>query len=983
MYLWVRRGECSYSLYEHQFTKIRYFIIARKYVVILNPAKNVNPRYWKMISVPAEKVDRKTHIIIRKAKTHNLKGVTLALPRGRFIVITGLSGSGKSSLAFDTLYAEGQRRYVESLSAYARQFMGKMDKPEVELIEGISPAIAIEQKVTTGNARSTVGTSTEIYDYLKLLFARIGRTYSPKSGNEVKRDTVTDVVNFIRKNEEGTKFMVMAPLSLKKGRTWEEEFDILRQQGFARIKINGEIMRLEEAQAKKSAKVEVVLDRLVVRPGDEENEARMADSVETAFFEGNGYCDIEVLDGEKQGLHSFSNRFERDGITFEVPSEHFFSFNNPVGACKTCEGFGSVIGIDPDAVIPNKGLSVFEDAVAPWRGEKLGKWKDALVYHADEFDFPIHRPYNKLSQEQKDLLWTGNKHFKGLNKFFKYLESKSYKIQYRVMLSRYRGKTTCPDCKGSRLRKDATYVKIDGRSIIEILEMPVSKSVEVMHNLNLSENDLQISKRLLTEITYRLQYLCDVGLGYLTLDRLSNTLSGGEAQRIKLATCLGSSLVGSMYILDEPSIGLHPHDTRRLIGVLRSLQKLGNTVIVVEHEEEIMKAADQIVDMGPEAGRLGGELVFQGNHDDLLEATNSLTADYLTGRRQIELPKRRRKWKNSITIKGARENNLKDIDVQFPLECFVAISGVSGSGKSTLVNSILYPALQKQLGQYGNKAGEFDELVGDLNIVKAIEFVDQNPIGKSSRSNPVTYVKAFDEIRQLFASQKLSKLRNYKPGHFSFNVKGGRCDTCEGEGVVKIEMQFMADIYLTCESCKGKRYKQETLEIEYRGKNIAQILDMTVSEAIEFFSEDEKSNAAKKIVDKLIPLEKVGLGYIQLGQSSNTLSGGEAQRTKLAAFLAKGDQEPHTMFIFDEPTTGLHFHDVEKLLKSFEELVNRGNSILVIEHNTDILKSSDWIIDMGPEGGEKGGEVIFAGKPEDIIQSQDSLTAKYLAPKLA
>jgi excinuclease ABC subunit A len=936
-----------------------------------------------MSILTAKRVDSKTHIIIKKARTHNLKGVTIALPRGKFIVITGLSGSGKSSLAFDTLYAEGQRRYVESLSSYARQFMGKMDKPEVESIDGISPAIAIEQKVTTRNARSTVGTSTEIYDYLKLLFARIGKTISPISGEEVKRETVSDVMDFFHSLEEGTKCMVMAPILPKKGRTWEQEFDILKQQGFARVKIDNIVVRLEEAEAKENSKVLIVLDRVVFKPDDEENDARVADSIETAFFEGQGECELEILDGGKKGSHSFTNRFERDGMNFEIPSEHFFSFNNPVGACKVCEGFGSVIGIDPDAVVPNRSLSVFEDAIVPWRGEKLSEWKHQLIYNADKFDFPVHRPFNKLTDKEIELLWTGNKHFGGLNEFFKYLESKSYKIQYRVMLSRYRGKTTCPDCKGSRLRKDATYVKISDLSLVDILAMPVGKSVVALRELELSENDQHIAKRILTEVTNRLQYLCDVGLGYLTLNRLSNTLSGGESQRIKLATSLGSSLVGSMYILDEPSIGLHPHDTNRLIEVLRSLQRLGNTVIVVEHDEEIMKAADQIVDMGPEAGTHGGELVFQGNHEELLMAQNSLTADYLTGRKEIALPKKTRKWKNSVSVKGARQNNLKDIDVQFPLECLVAVSGVSGSGKSTLVNSVLYPALQKHLGEYGQKMGDFDDLEGDLKMIKAIEFIDQNPIGKSSRSNPVTYIKAFDDIRQLYASQKLAKLRNYKPGVFSFNVKGGRCETCEGEGVVKIEMQFMADIYLTCESCNGTRFKDETLEIKYRDKNIAEILSMTVSESIEFFQEDTKSAVAKKIVSKLIPLEKVGLGYVQLGQSSNTLSGGEAQRTKLAAFLAKGDSEPHTLFIFDEPTTGLHFHDVAKLLDSFNELIHRGNSVFVIEHNTDVLKSADWIIDMGPEGGEAGGQVVFAGRPEDLANQKDSLTAEYLSPKFS
>ncbi len=937
-----------------------------------------------MPKTAAKSVDQKTHIIIKKARTHNLKGVTVALPRGKFIVITGLSGSGKSSLAFDTLYAEGQRRYVESLSSYARQFLDKMDKPEVESIVGISPAIAIEQKVTTRNARSTVGTSTEIYDYLKLLFARAGHTISPISGNEVKRHTTTDVVNFIANLEEGTKCMILSPLVVKGDRTMAQQLDILMKQGYARVSINGELKRLDEIDSEKTGKkdeINIVIDRIVNKKDDEENASRIGDSVETAFFEGDGVCLIQVVDGNNAGLHPFSNRFELDGIQFEVPNEYFFSFNNPVGACKTCEGFGNVIGIDPDAVIPNKKLSVYDDAVVAWRGEKMEVWKNELIRSADKFDFPIHRPYHQLTEAQKELLWTGNKYFKGLNAFFKYIESKSYKIQYRVMLSRYRGKTTCPDCRGSRLRKDATYVKVDGYSIVDILKMPVKRSLPALRELNLSENDRNISKRLLTEIDNRLQYLNDVGLGYLSLDRMSNTLSGGESQRIKLATSLGSSLVGSMYILDEPSIGLHPHDTTRLVSVLKSLQHLGNTVIVVEHDEEIMKAADDIIDMGPGAGTLGGEVVFQGNHEELISAKNSLTADYLTGKIEIEIPKKRKKWKNAITIKGAREHNLKDIDATIPLESFVAVSGMSGSGKSTLIKDIFYPAMQKQLGQYGNKMGEFDELEGDLRVVKAVEFVDQNPIGKSSRSNPVTYVKAFDEIRALYASQKLAKMRNYKPGHFSFNVKGGRCETCEGEGVVKIEMQFMADIQLTCESCKGKRYKEETLEIKYRGKNISEILKMTVQESIDFFKEDVKTKAAEKIVSKLEPLLKVGLGYVQLGQSSSTLSGGEAQRTKLAAFLAKGDNEPHTLFIFDEPTTGLHFHDVAKLLESFRELLNRGHSVVVIEHNLDIIKSADWVLDLGPEGGENGGNLVFAGTPEGLIECPDSVTGKYLKEK--
>lgn len=923
-------------------------------------------------------------ITINNARTHNLKGVTVAIPRNKFVVITGLSGSGKSSLAFDTLYAEGQRRYVESLSAYARQFLDKMDKPDVESITGISPAIAIEQKVTTRNARSTVGTSTEIYDYLKLLFARIGRTISPVSGEEVRRDTITDVVNFISGLEAETRCIILAPGIRREGRRIDEQLEIFAQQGYSRIYLNGEMERLTDidfSRVKKTDNVEIVIDRVVNKPGEEENISRIADSVETAFYEGNGLCRIEVMEGQKKGVHDFSNRFERDGIQFEVPSVHFFSFNNPIGACKTCEGYGNVIGIDPNAVIPNKKKSIYEDAIVAWRGQKMEEWKHALIRHADKFGFPIHKPYYQLTDAQKELLWTGNRYFKGLNAFFKYVESKSYKIQYRVMLSRYRGKTLCPDCKGSRLRKDANYVKVDGLSIVELLDMPVSRSLDRIQHLEISEHERNIARRLLKEIENRLAYLYNVGLGYLTLSRLSNTLSGGEAQRIKLATSLGSSLVGSMYILDEPSIGLHPHDTHRLIRVLRALQKLGNTVLVVEHDEEIMREADQIIDMGPEAGVKGGALVFQGDLDALIDAGNSLTADYLTGKKNIPIPKRRRNWKNSILIKGAREHNLNDLNVEIPLDCLVAVTGMSGSGKSTLITDILYPALQKEIGEYGVNLGEFDELQGELRHIQSVEFVDQNPIGKSSRSNPVTYVKAFDEIRQLFASQKLAKMRNYKPGHFSFNVKGGRCETCEGEGVVTIGMQFMADIQLTCESCHGRRYKSETLEVKYRDKNIADILEMTIDEAMEFFAEDKKSAVAGKILSKIEPLQKVGLGYVQLGQSSSTLSGGESQRTKLAAFLSRGNNEPRTLFIFDEPTTGLHFHDVAKLLMSFEELLNRGHSIIVIEHNPDVIKTADWVIDLGPEGGDRGGNVVFAGTPEGLIECRESLTGEYLKAK--
>ncbi len=932
-----------------------------------------------MPNVKAKKPTEKTHIIIQNARTHNLKGISVSLPRGAFIVITGLSGSGKSSLAFDTLYAEGQRRYVESLSSYARQFLDKMDKPEVDAILGISPAIAIEQKVTSRTSRSTVGTSTEIYDYLKLLYARIGRTFSPVSGEEVKRETTSDVLDYIKTLADGEKLMIAAPLVQRSDRTTEQQLELLIQQGYARLWVDGKVVRIADTEVKDIDKADekfIVVDRLTHRLGDEENDSRLADSVETAYFEGQGECRIISASDEKNS-RSFSNKFEKDGMTFEIPTEHFFTFNNPVGACKTCEGFGSVIGIDPDAVIPNKQLSVYEDAVVAWRGEKMSEWKNQFIAHAGNA-FPIHRPIKDLSESEIDLLWTGKGRMKGLNAFFKYLESKSYKIQYRVMLSRYRGKTICPDCKGSRIRKDAHYVKIDGHSLIDIVRMPVSQSGPIFRDLQLSEFEASVAKRLLIEIQNRLGYLCDVGLGYLTLDRMSNTLSGGESQRIRLATSLGSSLVGSMYVLDEPSIGLHPHDTQKLIGVLKSLQKIGNTVIVVEHDEEIMRAADEIIDIGPMAGSLGGEVVFQGGHSELLTAQNSLTADYLTGRKSIHIPAKKRTWKDSIVIKGARTNNLKNIDVEFPLNCLVTVSGVSGSGKSTLVTQVVKPALEKKLDIFGTKLGDFDSIEGEFGMVKALEFVDQNPIGKSSRSNPVTYVKAFDEIRSLFANEKLAQVRGYKPSHFSFNVKGGRCETCEGEGVVKIGMQFMADIHLKCEACNGKRYKKETLEVKYGSKDISEVLEMTVDEAIEFFASDTKSRLAKKVWKKLLPLQKVGLGYVQLGQSSSTLSGGEAQRTKLAAFLAKGEQEPHTLFIFDEPTTGLHFDDVGRLLDSFTELLNRGHSIWVIEHNQDVIRASDWVIDLGPEGGKAGGNLVFAGTPEDIVNSKESLTGKYL-----
>lgn len=930
---------------------------------------------------------------------HNLKNVDLAIPRNKFVVITGLSGSGKSSLAFDTLYAEGQRRYVESLSAYARQFLGRIEKPAVEYIKGISPAVAIEQKVNTKNPRSTVGTSTEIYDYLKLLFARIGKTYSPVSGMIVKRHTVSDVVDHVLSLPADSKVMLLAPVSVKKGKKLAESLRLILQQGFSRILYQGEILRLNEINVSSLSEKEevcIVIDRVVVQYNDEELAGRISDSVQTAFYEGEGNCFVQLILEEQPkaetkkktpkksaeeipGRAIFSNRFEADGIVFEEPNTHFFSFNNPVGACKTCEGFGSIIGIDPDLVIPNRQLSVFEDAVACWKGEKMNEWKEKLVMSAYKFDFPIHKPIAQLTKAQYELLWNGNKYFEGLHDFFRFLESQTYKIQYRVMLSRYRGKTTCPDCRGTRLRKDANYVRIADHSISDIVLMQIKDALEFFKKIKLNEFETQVAQRLLKEIVTRLGFLCDVGLGYLTLNRLSSSLSGGESQRINLATSLGSSLVGSMYILDEPSIGLHPKDTERLIRVLKSLRDIGNTVIVVEHDEEIMKASDMMVDMGPMAGSLGGNVVFAGTHDDLLKA-ESLTAKYLTGREEIPVPAKRRKWKSYIEVVGAGENNLKQLSVKFPMDVMTVVTGVSGSGKSTLVRKILYPAFQKQLGGYGEQTGKFESLKGDYSHIKAIEFVDQNPIGKSTRSNPVTYVKAYDEIRALYADQQLSKMRGFKPSHFSFNVEGGRCDVCEGEGEVIVEMQFMADVHLLCESCKGKRFKDETLEVEFRGKNIYDILTMTVDDAINFFGED--MTTGKKIVNKLKPLQDTGLGYVQLGQSSSTLSGGEAQRIKLASFLGMGNSQPPTLFIFDEPTTGLHFHDIRKLLDAFKALNDQGHSLVIIEHNPEVIKCADWIIDLGPEGGDGGGEVVFEGTPEQIIKSKKSVTGKYIAEKL-
>lgn len=928
----------------------------------------------------AEKDPRK-YIIIKGARVHNLKNIDVDIPKNKLVVITGMSGSGKSSLAFDTLYAEGQRRYVESLSSYARQFMGRMNKPDVDYIKGIAPAIAIEQKVITSNPRSTVGTSTEVYDYLKLLFSRIGKTYSPVSGIEVKKDTVTDVVDFISKLPEESSVTVLCPLYPHNNRSLKEELAVLLQKGFTRVQIDGSLSKIEEVLEDKSivsqkledeTRVKIVIDRISVS-NDEETLSRVADSVQTAFFEGKGDCVLE----ENGNTHFFCDRFELDGIRFEEPNPNFFSFNNPFGACKLCEGYGKIIGIDEDLVIPDKSKSIYDGAIAPWRGEKMKEWLDKLVKSALKFDFPIHRSYNQLSPEQKKLLWTGNKYFGGLNEFFKELETQTYKIQYRVMLSRYRGKTICPECMGSRLRKDASYVKIAGKSITDIVLMPLDKALQLFETIELDSTQQKISKRLLLEINNRLQFLNDVGLGYLTLNRLSNTLSGGESQRINLATSLGSSLVGSIYVLDEPSIGLHPRDTHRLIRVLRSLRDVGNTVIVVEHEEEIMNAADYIIDIGPEAGTHGGNLVFTGTFNEILKDKNSLTGRYLSGDASIEIPSPRRKWNDFIEVKGARENNLQDIDVKFPLNILTVVTGVSGSGKTSLVKRILQPAVQKAIGNYsGEQTGSYDSIEGDYNKIEQVEIVDQNPIGRSSRSNPVTYVKAWDEIRNLYASQGLAKSGGLKPAAFSFNVEGGRCDVCQGEGEVKIEMQFMADIFLPCEACNGKRFKQHVLDITYREKNVSEVLEMTIDEALEFFETEPK------IITKLQPLVDVGLGYVHLGQSSNTLSGGEAQRIKLASFLIKGNNSSKTLFIFDEPTTGLHFHDIKKLLKSFNALIEQGNTIIVIEHNMDVIKSADWVIDIGPEGGDKGGTVVFEGTPENLVKDSNSYTGSFLSQRI-
>jgi len=933
-----------------------------------------------------ESVDLNESIVIKGARVNNLKNISLAIPRNKFVVITGLSGSGKSSLAFDTLYADGQRRYVESLSAYARQFLGRMAKPEVDSITGISPAIAIEQRVNTLNPRSTVGTSTEIYEYIKLLYARLGKTYSPETGRLVKRDTVSDVVDFILSSEPGANVTIFSPLNhLADHGDLKARCKVLLQQGFIRVMIDGEITRIEEALEKENCTYKellLVVDRLALTHEDEDLSNRLADSVQTAFFESHGDCTVEVS-GTVTERHTFSNRFEADGITFEEPSENFFSFNNPYGACKHCEGFGSVIGIDEDLVVPNKSLSVYEDAIACWRGEKMSEWKNELVMHAYHFDFPIHRPYYELTAGERALLWNGNRYFKGINRFFDFVESQNYKVQYRVMMSRYRGKTVCPECQGTRLRKDASFVKIGGKSITELVLTPITDLQEFFRNLTLSDYEERVGKRLLNEIRNRLEALTDVGLGYLTLNRLSSSLSGGESQRINLSTALGSSLVGSMYILDEPSIGLHPRDTQRLINVLLRLRDLGNTVIVVEHDEEIIRAADHVIDIGPLAGQHGGEVIFQGKVSELTGCEGSLTGEYLSKKRSISLPDHRRGWKEFIRIVGARENNLKRINVDIPLHIFTVVTGVSGSGKTSLIKQILFPALKKILGGWADKTGKFDCLEGDYNRIGGVELVDQNPIGRSSRSNPATYIKAFDEIRQLFADQKLSVVRGYKPGFFSFNIAGGRCEICEGDGVQKIEMQFMADIYLTCDACHGKRFKDEVLDVKYRDKTIVDILEMTVDEAIGFFSGESKLSATeRRILLRLQPLQDVGLGYLKLGQSSSTLSGGEAQRIKLAYFLSKGNTEKPTLFIFDEPTTGLHFHDIHKLLISFDSLIRIGHSVLVIEHNPDVIKSADWVIDLGKEGGDQGGHLVFEGTPEELVHHHDSYTGTYLKEKV-
>ena len=934
-------------------------------------------------------MSKQGNIIIKGARVHNLKNIDVEIPRNNLVVITGLSGSGKSSLAFDTLYAEGQRRYVESLSSYARQFLGRMSKPEVDYIKGIPPAIAIEQKVNTRNPRSTVGTSTEIYEYIKLLYARIGKTYSPVSGELVKKHESEDVIDAAMEFADGTKLMVLTPVNSTADRTLSEQLQSLQLQGFSRIDVNDETLQISDfiktnQENPKNSDVYLIIDRLAISH-NQETISRLTDSVETAFFEGNGICVLKVFVTDTPEILSFSKHFEADGMQFETPTVHTFSFNSPIGACPVCEGFGRVIGIDEDLVVPNKTLSIYEDAVVCWKGEVMSEWKNQLIHTATKFNFPIHKPYYELTDEQRQLIWTGNKYFEGLNAFFKMLEGNQYKIQYRVMLARYRGKTICPSCNGSRLKKEASYIKVGGKSISELVLMSVRMLNDFFENIQLDEQDAAIAKRLLIEINNRIHFLLDVGLGYLTLNRLSNSLSGGESQRINLATSLGSSLVGSLYILDEPSIGLHSRDTHLLIKVLKQLRDLGNTVVVVEHDEEIMRAADYIIDIGPFAGRKGGEVVFQGETEAISKATaetieKSFTLKYLLNKEFIDVPMHRRKWNNYIEVLGARENNLKGINVKFPLNVMTVVTGVSGSGKSSLVRNVFYAALKKHYGGVADRTGQFGMLKGSMHLAKDIEFVDQNPIGRSSRSNPVTYIKAYDEIRKLFADQQLSKQMNYSASHFSFNTEGGRCEECQGEGTVTVEMQFMADLVLECEHCHGKRFKQDILDVHYRDMNIFDVLEMTVNQAIEFFSA-HTGNTEKKIVKRLKPLQDVGVGYVKLGQSSSTLSGGESQRVKLASFLANEKPEP-TIFVFDEPTTGLHFHDIKTLLKAFDALIAKGHTVIIIEHNVEIIKCADHIIDIGPEGGDKGGNVVFEGTPEEIRFCENSYTGKFLKEKI-
>ncbi len=917
-------------------------------------------------------------IYIKGARVHNLKNIEVEIPHEKLVVVTGLSGSGKSTLAFDTIFAEGQRRYVESLSAYARQFLGKISKPDVDIITGIAPAIAIEQKVNTRNPRSTVGTTTEIYDYLKLLYARIGHTFSPVSGQEVRCYSVDDVAAYIQQQGEGGRVVIAAPLTLGRGQGIIEKLTLLLSDGLMRVWTKGETRLIEDIlpqvdEKTRAEEILVVIDRARIA-ADDDTQTRMRDSVARAFSYGEGICTV-ITD---KGATEFSSRFEADGIQFEHPSEHLFSFNNPLGACPRCEGYGKVIGIDEDLVIPDKSKTIYEDAVACWRGETMRKWKEQLVENAYKFDFPIHTPFHELTQEQKRLLWRGNEYFHGLDDFFAYIDSERRKIQFRVMKARYTGKTTCPECGGSRLRREALYVKVGGKTVADLVVMPVDELIAFFAGLELDGHDTKTAARILVEIRNRLQYLADVGLGYLTLDRLSSTLSGGESQRINLSTSLGSNLTGSLYILDEPSIGLHPRDTNRLIKVLQQLRDLGNTVIVVEHEEEVIRAADYIVDIGPKAGYNGGEVVFSGTLPQLLKSRKSLTADYLTGRRAIAPPATERGWSNSILIEGARENNLRNIDVRIPLGVMTCITGVSGSGKSSLAKGILYPALRRLLFDTGIKPGDFDGIGGDVQLLKSVEMIDQNPIGKSSRSNPVTYIKAYDEIRKLFADQPYAQHTGLGASSFSFNIAGGRCEECQGEGVIKVSMQFMADVELVCEACGGKRFRDEILEVKYRGKSIYDVLEMTVDDAIAFFGEDRKDSTCKRIVERLKPLQDVGLGYIKLGQSSSTLSGGESQRVKLASFLTKDSAQGGVMFIFDEPTTGLHFHDINKLLAAFNALIERGHTIVIVEHNMDVIKCADWVVDLGPEAGTGGGRVVFEGTPRNLEQCPASYTGKYL-----